>query len=786
MSKEKSRKLSVKRLVPLLVAAGMAFAIFPMLTEQVYGTDHYTLKWEYDYVDISIDDDITPYGRFEVEYDGGGPFFRYGDENYYVNQGSVKRGELTHDIETNENGYLKGDEFDRDDLRYFNYEIIGWSTESGGDIVLRNYQGFYSAFLLSGGATLYPVWKRTPNITYHNTYTGEVIESKGARRVETVPENPGTPHPGMYDSPEYKEEVNNGAAFIAPYRIFSGWAKSEEGAENGDIIYRGGDEITHSDHMDLYTVWEQSRISDIPPAEVFNRNNAEHFWFGGKLWRKLGASDDKVLLIYDEDMSLGFISPEFPDFGSIYSHIKTWCITGWYEGFSSAEQAAVRSTDKNDGKTPRLNQAKLFLLSWDEAKTYFSGNKDRQGQGKFTKWWFLRDVLDLGANSDSGLIFSFVVDDGSYYELPEIINGQYYYENYGKNWTAGERPAFVLDLSRVLFTSTAEKENKFLDITDGSSFGMYNDPYENWHGEKKLTLLDETYKDFAASVNHSNRAHVAPGGTIEVSYVNAVTDTETEKNRYISAMLCDSNGNVIGYASMKPSASSGTWELKLPRNLDLSRKDYTLKVYNEQQSGVGCTDYASSFSVITLTNSEENIPDSKTSISKATVTGIKAKTWTGKALNQSPVVKLSGKTLKSGTDYTVAYKNNKNVGKATLTIRGKGSYTGTITKTFKINPQGTSIAKLTKAGKAFTVQWKKQAKKMSKSRITGYQIQLATNKKFIKGKKTVTVKGYQTVSKKVTKLKARKTYYVRVRTYQIVSGAKYYSPWSKAKTVKTN
>ena len=176
----------------------------------------------------------------------------------------------------------------------------------------------------------------------------------------------------------------------------------------------------------------------------------------------------------------------------------------------------------------------------------------------------------------------------------------------------------------------------------------------------------------------------------------------------------------------------------------------------------------------------------KTSIAKAAVTGIAAKTWTGKALTQKPVVKLSGKTLKSGTDYTASYKNNKNVGKATVTITGKGDYSGTVTKTFKINPKGTSVAKLTKAKKAVTVKWKKQASKMSASRVTGYQVQVATNKAFTKGKKTVTVKGYSKVSKKVTGLKAKKKYYVRVRTFKTVSGTKYYSPWSKAKTVKTN
>lgn len=61
----------------------------------------------------------------------------------------------------------------------------------------------------------------------------------------------------------------------------------------------------------------------------------------------------------------------------------------------------------------------------------------------------------------------------------------------------------------------------------------------------------------------------------------------------------------------------------------------------------------------------------------------------------------------------------------------------------------------------------------------------ATNSKFTSGKKTVTVSSSKTTSKKITKLKAKKKYYVRVRTYKKSGSAKYYSGWSKVKTVKT-
>ncbi len=178
-----------------------------------------------------------------------------------------------------------------------------------------------------------------------------------------------------------------------------------------------------------------------------------------------------------------------------------------------------------------------------------------------------------------------------------------------------------------------------------------------------------------------------------------------------------------------------------------------------------------------------DFPDS---ISKAKVTGIKAKyTYTGKAKKPVPVVELNGRKLVQGTDYTLKYSSNKNVGPGKVVITGKGKYTGTITRNFKIIPKGTSIKKLKKAKKAIKVTWKKQSRKMAASRITGYQIQVATNKKFTKGKKTVTVKGYKKVSKKISKLKGKKKYYVRIRTYKTVKGTKYYSAWSKIKKITT-
>ena len=163
------------------------------------------------------------------------------------------------------------------------------------------------------------------------------------------------------------------------------------------------------------------------------------------------------------------------------------------------------------------------------------------------------------------------------------------------------------------------------------------------------------------------------------------------------------------------------------------------------------------------------------SIKNAEVTGLKAnKYYTGKAIKQTPVVKAGGKTLKEGTDYTVTFKNNTKIGKATITIKGKGNYTGTITQTFKIIPKKTTLktAASPKAGQ-LKVTYSKQ------TNITGYQITYAKNSAFTSGKAS---KSSLKLTKTISGLK-KGTYFVKVRTYKTVNGTKYYSGYSDVKKV---
>lgn len=93
-------------------------------------------------------------------------------------------------------------------------------------------------------------------------------------------------------------------------------------------------------------------------------------------------------------------------------------------------------------------------------------------------------------------------------------------------------------------------------------------------------------------------------------------------------------------------------------------------------------------------------------------------------------------------------------------------------------PAKTKVQKISTGKKSITVKWKKI------SNISAYQVQIATNKKFTKNKKTFKVSKKST-KVKIKNLKAKKKYYVRVRSYKTLNGKRNYSKWSAIKAVKT-
>lgn len=144
-----------------------------------------------------------------------------------------------------------------------------------------------------------------------------------------------------------------------------------------------------------------------------------------------------------------------------------------------------------------------------------------------------------------------------------------------------------------------------------------------------------------------------------------------------------------------------------------------------------------------------------------------------------------GKVLKAGTDYQISYsEGRKNPGIYTATVVFSGNYSGKAAKSFTVKPKKTSLKKASAKSKGMQVSWKKQTAQMD-----GYQLQYSTNASF-KGKTTKLATAKKSaVSKKISKLKGKKKYYVRIRTYKTVKAdgktVKLYSEWSAKKSVKT-
>ena len=153
-------------------------------------------------------------------------------------------------------------------------------------------------------------------------------------------------------------------------------------------------------------------------------------------------------------------------------------------------------------------------------------------------------------------------------------------------------------------------------------------------------------------------------------------------------------------------------------------------------------------------------------------------TYTGKSIRPSVTVTVNGKKIGSSA-YKLYYKNNKNSGIGTVQVRGIGKYSRiNKTLTFKILPPKTLLTGLKKANRSFTASWKKNIQ------ATGYQIQYAADSRFTKERKTVTVGKQSATRYKISGLKNKKTYYIRIRSYKRVGKKVLYSSWSTVKKIR--
>lgn len=170
-------------------------------------------------------------------------------------------------------------------------------------------------------------------------------------------------------------------------------------------------------------------------------------------------------------------------------------------------------------------------------------------------------------------------------------------------------------------------------------------------------------------------------------------------------------------------------------------------------------------------------------IYKITKVELSTTSYTYNGKTKKPSVKIydsKGNKLEYDVDYT--YKrpsSSKKVGSYKIKVTFKGDYTGSTTLYYMINPPKTKVSEVTAGSKSLKVKISKKSEQ-----VTGYQVQYSTSKSFANvGSKTIT--SYKTTSHTFKNLKAKKNYYIRVRTYKKVDGVIYYSAWSDSVKKKT-
>ena len=175
----------------------------------------------------------------------------------------------------------------------------------------------------------------------------------------------------------------------------------------------------------------------------------------------------------------------------------------------------------------------------------------------------------------------------------------------------------------------------------------------------------------------------------------------------------------------------------------------------------------------------EKIPLSSLTLKKSSMgyTGEERKQNSG--ITVYAVVDGQKTELERWTDYTISYADNTDVGTATVTVTGKGSFTGSLSKTFKIVPGKTQVQSLSFETGRFILKWKTPPESAD-----GIQIQYSTTSDFTGTVKSRMIKNRTTLSKTVTGLAAGKTYYVRIRSYKKVEGKNFYSGWGNVRSIK--
>ncbi|MBP5605250.1 MAG: heparinase II/III family protein, partial [Ruminiclostridium sp.] len=293
------------------------------------------------------------------------------------------------------------------------------------------------------------------------------------------------------------------------------------------------------------------------------------------------------------------------------------------------------------------------------------------------------------------------VKDGS----KTLIKNTDYTLSYNNNINAGTATVTATGKGNYTGTKTATFNIVARNISNAAISSIANQTYTGSALTPAVTVKDDSRTLVSGTdytVSYSSNINVG-NVTVTVTGKGNYKGTKTAAFAIVARNISNAAISSIANQTYTGSAVAPAVTVKDGSKTLTKNTDYTISYSNNTNVGTA---------KVTITG-KNNYTGTKTATfnivaNDFTVSSIGNQTYTGSAVTPDITVKDGSRTLTSGTDYTVSYSNNTNVGTAKVTITGKGKYTGTKTVTFKIvakNISGStisSIADQTYTGSALT------------------------------------------------------------------------------------
>ena len=477
------------------------------------------------------------------------------------------------------------------------------------------------------------------------------------------------------------------------------------------------------------------------------------------------------------------------------------------KAFTTGERNAILTTAVDKDANDNDVKDKIYLLSVEEASNADYGfNSDtekltRAREAKATPYAEQRGAYSYSGDTYKGNSGYWLRSPGYRASYAAVVSYDTYLNKRGTDVEATDlavRPAMHIDLSRADWEPAGQVK------ADAAALGRITDSVLEkdefmYTGEKIEPAIviksGDTVltKDVDYTLEYVDNIEPGVAGAIiegKGNYGGVISDIY-----YILETRLENAGITLESKSVlyaedaehKPIAHEPAVTVELEDKIleEGEDKDYTVSYSSNTEVGTATVTITATEGSVYMGTATRTFKILDNNIENAEITQeFTSVLYNGKPKTPAVTVTLNGAPLVEDQDFIANCSNNTNVGTATIEIKGKADYTGTVVKSFKINPKGTTLNKPVRLKKGFTARWAKQTAGMSAKRITGYQIRYSL-KKNMAGAKLRTVKGCAKGSVTVKKLKAKKTYYIQVRTYMKTGGKTYYSPWSAKKSVKT-